>query len=214
MKTKTLLLTALLGCGLLTAMKVAESPNPEILAIGTKAPLADLKMESANGLQISLNDIKDQNGLLVIFSCNTCPFVVGNGEKTEGWEGRYLEYHMAAVSNQIGTVLVNSNEAKRDAGDSMDDMRAHAREKAYRMNYVLDKNHQLADAFGARTTPHVFLFDKDMTLVYKGAPDDNVDRASEVKEPYLLNAIKNLAAGKKIDPESTKQVGCSIKRVG
>jgi len=78
---------------------------------------------------------------------------------------------------------------------------------------LLDKGHAVADAFGARTTPHVFLFDKDMKLVYKGAIDDNVESASKVQVPYVRNAITNLAAGKPIDPATTRNIGCSIKRV-
>ena len=87
------------------------------------------------------------------------------------------------------------------------------RENGYTMKYVVDENHVLADALGALTTPHVYLFDEDMKLVYKGAIDDNVNDASEVKEHYLQDAIKNLMSGKTIDPNSTRQLGCSIKRV-
>lgn len=185
----------------------------EILAIGASAPQADLKMTDVSGKSLNLNEIKKEKGLLVIFSCNTCPFVVGNGSKSEGWEGRYPGLAEAAEKNNIGFVLVNSNEAKRDAGDNLDDMKKHYREKGYKGYYVLDKNHVLADAFGALTTPHVFLFDKDMKLVYKGAIDDAVDSPSAVKEAWLTNAIRAMAAGKAIEPNSTRQMGCSIKRV-
>ena len=112
----------------------------------------------------------------------------------------------------VGMVLVNSNEAKRDAGDSFADMQAHYKEKGYTGSYVLDAGNAVADAFGARTTPHVFLFNKDLKLVYKGAIDDNVGSASAVKEKYLENAINNLVEGKTIDPATTRNVGCSIKR--
>jgi len=192
----------------------AQKPEPPaILEIGSNAPLADLKMPGTNDRSFSLNDIKDKNGLLVIFSCNTCPFVVGNGEKSDGWEGRYTEYQLQCASNGLGMVLVNSNEAKREAGDNLDDMKKHAIENAYRSYYVMDENHQLADAFGARTTPHVFLFDANMNLVYKGAIDDSPDSPSKVKEFWLRDAINNLVNGKPIVPNATKQMGCSIKRV-
>ncbi|MFN9800219.1 MAG: thioredoxin family protein, partial [Bacteroidota bacterium] len=72
---------------------------------------------------------------------------------------------------------------------------------------------ELANAFGARTTPHVFVFDKNLKLVYRGAIDDNYESPAKVKQSYLLDAISNLAAGKKVDPADTKPVGCSIKRV-
>jgi hypothetical protein len=76
----------------------------------------------------------------------------------------------------------------------------------------LDENNTVADAFGARTTPHVFLFNKKMELVYKGAIDDNVDDAEAVTTPYLQNAIVATVAGKTPEPATTKNLGCSIKR--
>lgn len=188
--------------------------DPESLAIGAVAPKSDLKMTSISGKDFSLNDLKKDNGLLVIFSCNTCPFVVGSGEETEGWEGRYDDLKNTCDKNKVGMVLVNSNEAKREKGDNIEDMKSHAKEQGYdNCTYVLDKNSELADAFGARTTPHVYLLDRNMKLVYKGAIDDNVDDATKVKEPWLQNALGNLAGGKKIDPAETKPMGCSIKRV-
>lgn len=196
----------------LSAFTLKQEP-PEILEIGAKAPKTDLKMEDVSGKMLSLNDIKKENGVLVIFSCNTCPFVVGNGTESEGWEKRYKDAQRYAADAGVGLVLVNPNEAKRDKGDSMDDMKQRAKEMGYRSFYVLDKNHELADAFGARTTPHVYLFDKDMKLVYKGAIDDNVNSAKDVKEHWLRDALNNLKEGKKIEPESTRQMGCSIKRV-
>lgn len=184
------------------------------LNIGDTAPKTNLKMENIDGTQHTLTDLKGEGGLLVIFSCNTCPFVVGNGEKSEGWEGRYNEIHRLAQNYKVGMVLVNSNEAKRTAGDGMADMQARARDYKYTMPYVLDKDHKLADAFGARTTPHVFLFDKDMKLVYKGAIDDNVNKRVEVKDPYLIKAFRAMGSGTPINPATTKELGCSIKRNG
>ena len=87
------------------------------------------------------------------------------------------------------------------------------REQAYKSFYVVDNNSELANAFGAKTTPHVFLFDKDMKLVCKGAIDDNVKNAAEVKDAYLMNAMRLLALGNKIPTNETKATGCSIKRV-
>ena len=113
----------------------------------------------------------------------------------------------------MGMVLINSNEAKREKGDDLESMKSRAKENGFsKCNYLLDVNSELANAFFARTTPHVYLFDKNMKLVYKGSIDDNVDDSKKVTTPYLKNAIGNLAAGKAIDPAETKPVGCSIKR--
>lgn len=186
----------------------------DILEIGSKAPKTDVKMTDISGKQYSLSGLKKEDGLLVIFSCKTCPFVVGNaGKDSDGWQGRYNELHEVASDANIGMVLVNSNEAFRGDVDSMESMKEQAQEQGYTMPYVIDENHVVADAFGALTTPHVYLFDKDMKLVYKGAIDDNVNDADAVAEPYLKNAIQNLSKNEKIDPNSTRQLGCSIKRV-
>ena len=195
----------------LTSANVAE-PQPE-LALGSKAPLADVLMMNVNGTQMSLNTAAGPNGLLVVFSCNTCPFVVGNGEKSDGWEGRYNETAIFAKENGVSMVLVNSNEAKRDNHDSMDAMKVHARENNYGMPYLLDANHQLADAFGALKTPHVYLFDSNMNLVYRGSIDDNVSDAEAVSEQYVQDAITAVANGKPVAVAATKAIGCSIKRV-
>jgi peroxiredoxin len=177
------------------------------LEIGQKAPMTDYQMEGTDGESYSLESLSAENGLLVIFSCNTCPFVIK-------WEGRYPGIAEMAQENEIGFSLINSNEAKRSGDDSMEEMKAHAEEKGYAdVPYLVDENSKLANAFGGKTTPHVFLFNADMQLVYEGAIDDNLDDATEVKSPYLENAIKNMVAGEKIDPENTKAIGCSIKRV-
>jgi hypothetical protein len=186
----------------------------ETLSIGAKAPATEIKMADISGNNYSLNDLMKEKGLLVIFSCNGCPFVVGS-EGSEGWEGRYEEVRSLASSNGIGMALINSNEAKREKGDDLNSMKTRAKEHGFeKCSYLLDENSAVANAFFARTTPHVYLFDNNLKLVYKGAIDDNVDDSKKVKEPYLKEAIKNLAAGKKIKPEETKPVGCSIKRVG
>ena len=203
---------AALCCGFLMGAS-AQSTEINELAIGDKAPSADMKMTNIDGQQWSLVDIAGENGTLVIFSCNTCPFVVGREGKSEGWEGRYNEVAGFARENGIGSVLVNSNEAKRKGDDSLEEMKMHAMEAGYIMPYVVDAEHKLADAFGARTTPHVYLFDGDFRLVYRGSIDDNVDSADEVKETYLEDAITKMIEGKKVKPAVTKAIGCSIKRV-
>ena len=109
--------------------------------------------------------------------------------------------------------LVNSNEAKRETADSFIRMKERSKKMSYKANYLLDKNNKLADAFGASTTPHVFLFDKDLKLVYKGAIDDAVNSTEQVKARWLSNALKKLASNQPIDPQTTRNSGCSIKRV-
>ena len=177
------------------------------LAIGEKAPMTGYEMKSTQGEMVSLDNLKGNNGTLVMFTCNTCPFVIA-------WEDRYPELAAIAESKGIGMALINSNEAKRKGDDSMEKMMSHATEKGYEnIPYLVDDKSTLANAFGGKSTPHVFLFNNNWELVYEGAIDDNYKSAGEVKAHYLKNAMENLAAGKKIDPNNTKALGCSIKRV-
>ena len=199
---------------LVAMVALAASPVfGQELAIGEKAPMATGPLVGVDGTSHTLLNLKEANGLLVVFSCNTCPFVVGNGTKTEGWEGRYNGLAELAESLKVGMVLVNSNEAKRDGDDSFTAMKNHARDAEYTMPYVVDEGSKLANACGARTTPHVYLFDSNLELAYRGSIDDNVNRSDEVTERYLEVAMTRMAEGKKIKTAETKAVGCSIKRV-
>lgn len=184
----------------------------ESITIGSKAPLSNTKMKDVSEKSFSLEELKKEKGLLVIFSCNTCPFVVGNSNM-EGWEGRYNQLFTIAEKNNIGMVLINSNEAKRNDADSFSRMKERSKKMDYKANYLVDKNSKLADAFGASTTPHVFLFDADLKLVYKGAIDDAVGSTKDVKSRWLSTAMKNMSTNQPIDPQTTRNSGCSIKRV-
>lgn len=176
------------------------------LSLGDKAPMTDYEMKDISGEVTTLSKLKGENGLLVVFSCNTCPFVIA-------WEDEYPKLGELAKANNVGMVLVNSNEAKRKKDDSFNEMKEHYEKAGYNTPYVVDNGSELANAFGAQTTPHVYLFDQDMKLAYKGAINDKYEnREKKATQSYLENAISNMVAGKEIDPASTKHVGCSIKR--
>ncbi len=176
------------------------------LPLGSTLPLGDVQMEDISGRNLSLNEVKGDNGLLVIFSCNTCPWVIK-------WEDRYPVVQELATVNDIGIILLNPNEDYRDKGDGMEDMILHAEKAGYNLPYVLDKNHRVADAFGASRTPHVYLFNAEDKLVYVGAIDDNANSAADVEEFYLEDAIEQLSAGHAITRSTTKSIGCTIKRL-
>ena len=194
------------------AMLVAAPVLAQEQAIGEKAPMITAPLMGIDGKANTLLDLKGDNGLLVIFSCNTCPFVVGNAHKTEGWEGVTTAL-LNWPSPSTSAWCFNSNEAKREGDDSWPAMKSHAMEAGYTMPYVVDEGSKLANACGARTTPHVYLYNSNLELAYRGAIDDNVNRAEEVKERYLDMAMRRMAEGKKIKTSETKAVGCSIKRV-
>ena len=175
------------------------------LEIGAALPEATHKMMDVTGNEVSLTDVKGENGLLVVFSCNSCPYVKLS-------EARIKEMATVAANNKVGVIIVNSNEGQRDADDSFEEMKKYAKSQFYNFSYVVDKNSHLANAFGATRTPHIFLFDKK-GLAYRGAIDDNIKDANDVKEHFLKDAILAVSAGKAVKITSSKSVGCSIKRL-
>ncbi|TKG91547.1 thioredoxin family protein [Puteibacter caeruleilacunae] len=194
---------------ILTAMflfigMITQSTAQE-LDIGAKAPMAEVKMKCVTKQDVSLNDVMKDNGLVVIFSCNTCPYVLM-------WEDRYHSIAKVAAKSNVGMAVLNSNYAKRNGADSYEKMQEHAKKKGYTFPYLVDKDSKLANAFGAKTTPHVFLFDKEGKLVYKGAIDDHAQKATKVTKNYLRDAIVSVSKGEMIKMKETPPVGCSIKR--
>ncbi|MBO6621507.1 MAG: redoxin domain-containing protein [Balneola sp.] len=182
------------------------SQQMEQLAIGSDAPLADRSMQTVSGEDITLDSAVKANGLVVIFSCNTCPWV-------DRWEDRYPVVSEIASKNEVGMIALNSNESYRERGDGMKDMIQRAKKMKYDFPYALDKDHKIADAFGATRTPHVYLFDADMKLVYVGAIDDNARDANAVESFYLKDAIEQMVKGEEITQPQTRSLGCTIKRV-
>lgn len=176
------------------------------LPIGSSLPNPDAKMKDISGKEVSFKDAMKKNGLLVMFSCNTCP-VVGK------YKSRTLEVGKYAADNGVGIIVLNSNEATRSDGDSFDDMKDYAKAQSYPFNYVLDNNSTMADAFGATRTPEVFLFDKSGKLVYHGAIDDNANDPGEVTRKHAAIAIDEMVAGKTVSTTKTRFVGCGIKRL-
>jgi hypothetical protein len=180
---------------------------------GSSLPLPDVQLNAVNSeLKESIKDYKLEKGLLIVFSCNTCPFVVGTPD-FPGWERQYNNLYEKANQNSIGMILVNSNEGKRGKEDSFVEMKKRADEKGYKMPYLLDENSRVANAFEAKTTPHVYLFNNDLKLVYSGSIDNIWDNKRTEDIPYLFNAMKALSEGKKIKPSATPPKGCSIKRI-
>jgi peroxiredoxin len=175
------------------------------LPIGSDIPDPELKLKDVSGGDVTLKGLLKKNGLLVMFSCNTCPFVIKNQERT-------LRVAKLAAANDMGVVLINSNEAKRNGKESYTAMQAYAKQQAYTFNYVIDTDSKMADAFDADRTPECFLFNKEGKLVYHGAIDNNPGNAGAVTRNHLDIAMEELAAGKDIAVKETRSVGCGIKR--
>ena len=197
---KTLLIALLL---LNTSLFAQKYPT---IKIGEQIPMQQTETFDTNEKSRTLNGNLKNNGLLVVFTSNSCPFVVM-------WEDRYKLLEVKCRNSNIGMVYINSNQAKRNGDDSVEKMKNHSKEMGYTFPYLIDKNSEIANAFGAKTTPHVFLFNNEKTLVYKGAIDDNYKSANDVTENYLLDALENVSNQQSISIKETKAVGCSIKRV-
>lgn len=182
---------------------IAQINSP--LELGSIIPMSKELMINVTDEKMSLDNNFNENGLLVVFSCNTCPFVVM-------WEDRYRQLEEMCQINKVGMVYINSNEAKRNGDDSKEAMKNYAKSMGYTFPYLIDQNSAVANAFGAKTTPHIYLFDENKKLVYKGAIDDNFRDISQVKYTYLLDAIEQMVSGVDIKIKETNSKGCSIKR--
>jgi len=204
MKTRILAIATLCATmaitPVLTYAQQADKMNP-----GDELPAMNTAYRSVTGNPTTLQQAAGPNGLLVMFSCNTCPFVIKNEPVTK----KTMEY---ATAHKIGMVIVNSNEAKRGDDDSPEAMKRFAKEQGYTVPYIIDQNSQLADMFGANHTPEIFLFNNKSKLVYKGAMNDNPSNPDGYKKMYIEDAISAMIAGKEVDPKTTKSIGCSIKR--
>ena len=175
------------------------------LSLGSMIPKATIKMKNVAGKMVSIKEVAKAKGTLVMFSCNTCPYVLKN-------QKRIVAINDFALKMKVGVIVLNSNEAYRNEDDSYEAMQAYAKDQKYNWDYVVDKNHEVADAFGAKRTPEVFLFNKEGKLVYHGAIDDNPSDATNVNRQHLKEAIKELVAGNDITVKESRSVGCSIKR--
>jgi thioredoxin-related protein len=199
---KKILFAALPVAVIATMLSLSNDPLP----LGSPIPQPEVKMKDISGKEVSLKDAKTSKGLLVMFSCNTCPYVIKNQSRT-------YEVCKYATGNGLGVAILNSNEAKRGDDDSYDDMKAYAKSQNYHWYYLVDNNSALADAFGANRTPECFLFDGNGKLVYHGAIDDNPNDPDAVSRKHLIVAIDEMNAGKAVSVKESRSVGCTIKRL-
>ncbi len=174
------------------------------VGIGDSIVDTDVKMESTDGKTVTLGEAKGSKGLLVIFTCNHCPFV-------KGWQDAMVELGNSYMQKGIGVVFVNSNNPAVKKGDGMEGMRALAKKAGYKFPYVVDATSKVAKHFGAKKTPDVFLFDASGKLVYRGAVGEGGREPKPGGETWLKDALDAVIAGQKVTKSETKAVGCGIK---
>jgi len=174
------------------------------LDLGDKAPKTDVEMKNANGDKVSIADIQGDNGTLVIFTCNSCPWA-------KAWEDRIVEIGNEFQQKGVGVIAINSNDPSVNSEDSFDVMKQRVSSKGYNFPYVVDPGSQLARAFNASKTPEAFLFDESGQLVYHGTVDDDAYNPNQVEERYLREALQAVSNDNKVAKQKTKAIGCSIK---
>lgn len=173
------------------------------LKVGDKAE--DFSLKNVNGDMVSLSGMEDVKGYIVTFTCNTCPYAVD-------YEDRLIDLHKKYAPMGYPVVAINPNDPEVKKGDSYSAMQVRAEEKSFPFEYVFDDGQKIYPKYGATKTPHVFILDKELTVKYIGAIDDNHEDANLVKVKYVENAISSLEAGNDPSPSTTKAVGCSIKK--
>jgi peroxiredoxin len=174
--------------------------------IGDKA--MDFKLKNTiNDKMVSLSDLKDNKGAIVVFTCNHCPFAVK-------YESRIMALDKQFKKKGFPVIAISPNDPAIVPDDSPDNMKKLAKKKGYSFPYLFDETQEVAKTYGATKTPHVYLLVKennDYVVKYIGAIDDNADEEKDVKEKYVASAIENILAGKPVNPETTKAFGCGIK---
>jgi len=179
------------------------------LAIGQPAP--DFDLPGVDGRNQRLSDFDGCRLLVVVFSCNHCPYVVGSEE-------RMIKFALTYAPKGVAFVAVNSNETENHPTDSFEHMVERAREKNFPFPYLRDETQEIALAYGALRTPHYFVFDKDESgrrrLRYTGRMDDNPRTPGAQKTHELADAVDALLAGRRPPVEVTNPIGCNVKWKG
>ena len=182
--------------------------------LGIGQPPPDFNLPGVDGKQYSLDTFSGCRVLVVVFSCNHCPYVVGS-------EDRMIRFAMEYAPRGVAFVAINSNETDNHPTDSFEHMVRRAREKNFPFHYLRDESQDVALKYGALRTPHYFLFgrggeneDGRWSLRYTGRMDDNPRTPGAEKTRELVHAVEAVLAGRKPPVEVTNPIGCNVKWKG
>lgn len=167
----------------------------------------DFNLKNIDGNMTSLKDNKDAKGFIVVFTCNHCPFA-------KAYEQRIIDLDKKFRPLGFPVIAINSNDPKIVPDDSFDNMVKTAKEKSYPFPYLFDETQEVAKAFGATKTPHVYILNKNKakyTVSYIGAIDNNTDNPDKADKKYVEDAVNQLLAGQTVTVTETKAIGCGIK---
>jgi len=174
------------------------------LKIGEHAPAFNLL--ATDGRSYRLDDFMLKDYLVIFFTCNHCPYVLGSDEITRQVADKYKD--------DVAFVGINSNSSHVHPEDDYPHMVARMEEKKFPWVYLRDKKQVVAKAYGALRTPHFFIFDEDRELVYTGRGVDNPKETDQMTTNNLDIALEQLVEGDKIDPNVTNPIGCNVKWEG
>jgi peroxiredoxin len=174
-----------------------------MLEIGQKAP--DFTLPGVDDANYSLAALlASHKAVAVIFSCNHCPYV-------RAWEGRMVAIQRDHAARGVALVAINPNDATRYPDDDFAHMKEHAAQQGFNFPYLRDETQEVARAYGATHTPHVFLLDAEGVLRYRGAIDDSYEDPGSVEFAFLRDALEAVLAGQTPKVATTDAVGCTIK---
>ncbi len=175
------------------------------LQIGQSAP--DFKLPGVDAKSYTLDSFKASKLLVIAFTCNHCPFVIG-------CEDRMNDFYADYSARGVAMAAVNSNETEGHPTDSFEHMVQRAKDKQFKFAYVRDESQDVALAYGALRTPHFYLFDADRKLRYTGRMDDNPRNPGKETTHELRDAVDALLAGKEPAVSITNPIGCNVKWKG
>ncbi|MDO4228369.1 MAG: thioredoxin family protein [Capnocytophaga sp.] len=167
----------------------------------------DFSLKNVDNKMVSLKDLKNAKGYIIVFTCNHCPYAVA-------YEDRLLALDKKYKSQGFPVVAINPNSPVKQPADSFDKMKERAKEKGFTFPYLFDDGQKIYPKYGATRTPHVFVLEKTNkgnVVKYIGAIDDNHQDESAVTKRYVEDAVDALLQGKEVPVKETKAIGCSIK---
>ena len=182
---------------------MARTPS-NMLPLGTSAPEFRL-IDTVSGKLLSLQDLKGPRGTVIMFICNHCPFVIHVNEQLVALAKSYQD-------KGIGFVAISSNDVVNYPQDAPDLMKETANRLGYTFPYLFDESQEVARSYDAACTPDFYLFDSDLSLVYRGQLDDSrPGNGIPVSGEDLRNALDNLLNGAEISEKQKPSIGCNIK---
>ncbi|MEO9474586.1 MAG: thioredoxin family protein [Cyclobacteriaceae bacterium] len=196
--------------GLLVVVAVLYVNASETVAdgYGIGDTVSDFKLKSTSGDVVSMADYDEAKGFIVVFTCNTCPYA-------KLYEQRIIDLDQKFSAKGFPVLAINPNDITKQPDDSMEKMAARAKDKNYSFPYLRDDSQEVARAFGASKTPHVYVINKEasgkLRVEFIGAIDDSPRDASDVEKTYVEDAVNALLAGKKPTVTQEKAIGCTIK---